>query len=220
MEPIFARTSSYTTRVTDNALVHLLMQALHDAGPQDQRWRATDEDGLTILHKAAIMGKVQSVSWILNQNPGLLEGRNDRQETVLEVVQEQLDRDRTGRDIAAVVAPDFTGWDENIVACMVLLNKLVNPSRSTKLRLKYGCTCGQCTAGFLSHRMRYTLKGQAGMLHGVKKLLMDGDTGEEFVEFQSEPLRFVKEHIRNRMEWDKYLRQGFIDLFSDFADCL
>ncbi|KAL2824397.1 hypothetical protein BDW59DRAFT_147604 [Aspergillus cavernicola] len=66
------------------------------------------------------------------------------------------------------------------VECLSLLDETPSgedPDFSTS-RLKYGCTCGQCTGGYLSPRMKLALLNQAGALYDI---LYSNDDGQSWV---------------------------------------
>lgn len=88
-----------------------------------------------------------------------------------------------------------------------------------KLRLKFGCTCGQCTSGFLSPRMRFALRCQADINHDLLAY-DDIEDGEDFVSTISHLLDFVLPRVRQNLKTNKSMRQGFTNLFSYFARCV
>ncbi|KAM5345672.1 hypothetical protein ACJ41O_011533 [Fusarium nematophilum] len=95
-------------------------------------------------------------------------------------------------------------------ACMAVLLRT--------LRLKYGCSCGQCIAGFLSPRMQLALLDQAEML---AELLEDAvDEGSSWIDLHEVELEYVPGRVRTNMRTNKSVRQGFIQLFKHFATCI
>ncbi|RMZ87412.1 hypothetical protein DV736_g5364, partial [Chaetothyriales sp. CBS 134916] len=70
---------------------------MQEKGSADSCWMSKDKDGDTVLHLAASIFNVACVDWILNQDFGtrLLEMRNNRGETPLELLQFKLEKIRT-----------------------------------------------------------------------------------------------------------------------------
>lgn len=87
------------------------------------------------------------------------------------------------------------------------------------LRYKYGCTCGQCIGGFLSPRMKLALLCVAEVEHDNMYTFMD-DTGPDWVTFNYDNLEHLPESVRENLNTNKSMRQGFSNMFSHFAKCL
>ncbi|KAG8161066.1 hypothetical protein KVR01_009330 [Diaporthe batatas] len=87
------------------------------------------------------------------------------------------------------------------------------------LRYKYGCTCGQCTGGFLSPRMRQALLAVAEVEHDGLCTSMD-DTGPGWVSWNEDLLVHLPERVRQNLRTNKSMRQGFANMFDHFASCL
>ena len=104
---------------------------------------------------------------ILSKAPELLRNiRNHAGETALEALEFHLESERTKRESYFStriyhVSDLFKGFDEQSVMCLIKLKSLVDVTGSEKIRLKYGCTCGECLSGFLSRRMRLAIQYQA-----------------------------------------------------------
>ncbi|KAI9666142.1 MAG: hypothetical protein M1821_004077 [Bathelium mastoideum] len=211
---------------TDSSDWHKNVTELFDnVTADDPLWRATDDEGNTILHVAAIHSRPESIEWTLNRNSQLQHCRNDKGETPLEVFEHHLELQRTLRGSCTFsyvehVSDDFKGFDKESVMCLVLLKGLANTGQSEVLRLTYGCTCGKCTAGYLSPRMRHALECQADIQHDQLRDAIEMDTGEEFVDFNKELLGFLRDDVRKNLRTNKSMRQGFAKLCYHFASCI
>ncbi|KAK4031568.1 hypothetical protein C8A01DRAFT_21238 [Parachaetomium inaequale] len=87
------------------------------------------------------------------------------------------------------------------------------------LRLKYGCTCGQCIGGFLSPRMHYALLCQAEVRYDM--LAEDlGETGSAWVAINGRDLRYLASSVRENLKTNKSMRRGFINMCDHIAHCL
>ena len=188
----------------------------------DPRWRATDNTGNTVLHLAAIHTKSESVSWIMNRNSQLQTCRNDAGETPLEALEFHLESERTRREFGMKIdhiSDEFQGFNDESVMCLSQLKGLQDANRHEMLRMRYGCSCGQCTEGFLSPRMRFTLSGQAGYQYDMLREL-GVDDGRHFVELWSGEVKYVPVGARENMNTNKSMRQGFANLCDHFNTCI
>jgi hypothetical protein len=87
------------------------------------------------------------------------------------------------------------------------------------MRLKYGCTCGECLTGFLSPRMRRAIQFQAEVKYDIINFTIDEENGEDFVEDNEEELKFVHDDVRENLKTNKSMRQGFANICLHFATC-
>ncbi|KAI1144865.1 hypothetical protein F4825DRAFT_445331 [Nemania diffusa] len=95
-----------------------------------------------------------------------------------------------------------------------------NPIRNT-LRLKYGCTCGQCIGGFLSPRTRSALLYQAEIQHAtLNEFPGRAFSGPDWVELNDDVLGYLDEAVRENLKTNKSMRQGFINMCDHIASCL
>ncbi|KAF1976978.1 hypothetical protein BU23DRAFT_662217 [Bimuria novae-zelandiae CBS 107.79] len=80
---------------------------------------------------------------------------------------------------------------------------------------------GKCIAGFLSPRMRFAPRNKAHYIHHDQSMDIDDIMGTDFlgdfIEMHGEYLRYVPPFVRNNMRTNKFMRQGFANLFSHFA---
>jgi GNAT superfamily N-acetyltransferase len=190
---------------------------------QDPHWLATDANGNTILHLAAVTSKSECVKWILSKAPEMLRNiRNHAGETALEALEFHLESERTKRGLFTRMFPVsdlFEGFREESVMCLIKLKSLVDVTESEKTRLKYGCTCGECLSGFLSRRMRLAIQCQADIHHDLFNSTIDEGNGEHFVQEFEEDLKFVQDYVRENLKTNKSMRQGFANICLHFATC-
>lgn len=185
-------------------------------------WDAIDKAGNTILYCSAMASKNQTTSWILNMRADLRVLRNDEGETVLDALLDDCETKRTQRqhNIATLsVSDEFKGFPDTTVACVALLKGMSTVNISEKLRLKFGCTCGSCIGGFLSPRMRFSLRNKAKYIHDMLQMCMSSQmTGDldDFLYSAEDYLLYVPESVRNNMRTNRSLRQGFANLFTHF----
>ncbi|KAI8668906.1 hypothetical protein NCS57_00703800 [Fusarium keratoplasticum] len=86
------------------------------------------------------------------------------------------------------------------------------------LRLKYGCTCGQCLGGFLSPRMQRALRQQSVLQ--LEALWDQIDHGPAWAKWNRTQLRRVSFTTQHLMEDHKNLRVGFVSLSKHFSTCI
>eukprot|EP01113_Clastostelium_recurvatum_P008602 TRINITY_DN14085_c0_g1_i1.p1 TRINITY_DN14085_c0_g1~~TRINITY_DN14085_c0_g1_i1.p1 ORF type:complete len:615 (+),score=101.38 TRINITY_DN14085_c0_g1_i1:68-1846(+) len=123
-----------------------------------------DWAGHTLLHIAAVTGKVQAVRELLAVGgPQDLTATTTQGLTPLEQLRAELADTRQFFD--AMVDIPWTGYEKE--KCIILLELCramgkpvppVVPGAEPWTALKWGCTCGQCSGGWLSPQMRYRLK--------------------------------------------------------------
>ena len=191
----------------------------------DSHWWATDDEGNTVLHVAAKNSKPQSVEWILSQNSQLLNCLNNEGETPLEALEFHLESGRTKRGTNYMTKIDhisdkFKGFSDKSVMCLIKLKGIADASPAEVLRLTYGCTCGQCIAGFLSRRMRFALQCQAELQYDMLNFDLEGGNGKDFVACNGDQLRFVPNSVRENLKTNKSMREGFTELCLHFATCI
>lgn len=87
------------------------------------------------------------------------------------------------------------------------------------LRLKYGCTCGECVGGFLSPRMRFALLCQAELQHDMLRAGLHGG-GPDWVAINRVALRHLAAPVRQNLETNKSMRRGFTNMCHHIARCL
>lgn len=200
-----------------------IMKIFEHLPAEDPRWQATDRHENTILHAAAINYSHQSIEQILSQHSDLLNNRNKLGETPTEAFEFHLESQRTGAttdsvDIGLHVSDDFRGFSRESILFLIKLKGLVNITELERLRLHYGCTCGQCLSGFLSPWMRHTLQCKAeerheamesGVRFNPRNFMID-----EFARF------YADSSERQWIKANEAVQQGFVNMWSHFTQCL
>jgi len=87
------------------------------------------------------------------------------------------------------------------------------------LRLKYGCTCGECIGGFLSPRMHFALLCQAEHRHDLLTADLDAK-GPAWVASHGLELDHLALPVRENLNTNKSMRQGFTRMCGHIARCL
>jgi hypothetical protein len=206
----------------DKLLLRELEVLFETATEHDSRWYAVDRNGNNILHLAAEGHKTELVKWIIGHNTNLGSRRNDHGWTAIEHLHAHLEEFRTQRCFGTMIihkSDDFQGFDASAINCLYLLSGII-PSPAQTLRLKFGCSCGQCAAGLLSPRMRFMLLNQADMQYDLLTDVSDIDSGPMFVDNNPDALQFVPTTVRENLKTNKSMRQGFVILCRHFATCL
>lgn len=211
------------TLETDEARLSAAQNALGDHMPDDSTWSSTDADGNTLLHLLADSESPECVKWVLPKCPKLADVRNSEGNTPLESFEDSLKVTRTQKRWMAVTKPmsdQFAGFSEAAVAILVAFKHLSELAPLDLLRLKYGCTCGQCQFGFLSPRMHFVLLTHAEMEHDMLSDDMFISDGDMFVNMNQSILEFLPVPVRDNLRRNRSMRQGFANLFLYFARCL
>lgn len=121
-------------------------------------------DGLTPIHMAAGMQNVHALRTLLELGVGddLQDAANKLGTTPLEALDSAM---RSNRQFMDSMLGIWNGYSVEDLTCQYLLKQalgipLVPPSEAEYVdQRKLGCTCGQCTDGWLSPRMRFRLAG-------------------------------------------------------------
>ncbi|KAF4471868.1 hypothetical protein FALBO_1234 [Fusarium albosuccineum] len=86
------------------------------------------------------------------------------------------------------------------------------------LRLKYGCTCGECISGFLSPRMQIALLRQAELHRDMlQEVVADDPRWDDWHQIK---LRNTPSWVRENLPTDKGYRYRFAKLCGYFAICI
>lgn len=149
--------------------------------PAHAAWTSTDPGGDALLHIAARTFKPESAKYILAKAPNLARRRNNQGSTPREALEDAMEsvREPFHKTAFKVEGRRFAGFGHKVVACVgVLTGREVMKLPDTipvsflssldwvanrnnivhrTLRVKYGCTCGKCVAGFLSPRLQEKL---------------------------------------------------------------
>ncbi|KAM0458173.1 hypothetical protein ACHAPV_001549 [Trichoderma viride] len=214
----------------DAARLTLIQEALRSYMPgvlyepeEDDSWTSADRDGNTLLHHAATSESPACVKWMIEMCPRLVSERNFLGETPLDACQERLEAIRTQQKWAGgsiTVSDKFTGYSQPYVEILCILKGLSNLSLEELLRLKYGCTCGQCQEGFFSPRMRMALQCSAGITSEMLLSGIDETNGDEFFKEFGSFLKYLRPEMCKSMRTDGRLRKGFSRMFDHFAQYL
>jgi GNAT superfamily N-acetyltransferase len=212
----------------DEEALKALEQYLQHTPSTDPCWLATDKDGNTLLHIAALNFMVTSVNFIMGQDfgPQMLEMRNSEGDTPLEAILIKLEAMRTRRvfavlgDLTVPRSDKFEGHSDTSIACLAKLKGLREITSLDLARLASGCTCGQCISGFLSPRMCFALLCQAEIHHDTLSDAIMQDSGSDFVDFNEELLEYLPNRVRENLKTNKSMRQGFANMCDHIATCL
>jgi GNAT superfamily N-acetyltransferase len=212
----------------DEEAIKALEQYLQHTPSTDPCWLATDKDGNTLLHIAALNFKVTSVNFIMEQDfgPQMLEMRNSEGDTPLEAVLTKLEAMRTRRvfnmlgDLTVPRSDKFEGHSDISVICLARLKGLSEITSLDRARLASGCTCGQCISGFLSPRMCFALLCQAEVHHDMLSDSVGQDSGSSFVDSNDYLLEYLPNRVRENLKTNKSMRQGFTNMCDHIATCL
>ncbi|RYC61568.1 hypothetical protein CHU98_g4642 [Xylaria longipes] len=153
------------------------------------------------------------------------------------------------RVVIDVISDSFTGFCQSDIECLAALTgteifdltklsdrdiwvvssatdemasrvREANPIRNT-LRLKYGCTCGQCIGGFLSPRMQFALLSQAEIQHDILNDYPGPHcSGADWVALNDDVLRHLPRAVQQNLVTNKSMRQGFVNMCQHIARCL
>ncbi|KAH7014211.1 uncharacterized protein B0I36DRAFT_397667 [Microdochium trichocladiopsis] len=205
-------------------LQELKLQAqIHGLAHAD--WCTPNSHGHTILHLAATASKAQCIAWIIDNFAQLRDAQNSASQTPLDLCLDRMERLRSQLQhgfLVLVVADHFTGFGTKFVDTVCALKGLKSPSPIELLRIKFGCSCGQCVDGFLSPRMLELLSTNAESVHGHLELTLEyiGDDGPAFAEDTAMCYPSLPPAIVSRMRTNKSVRAGFVAMFGHFATCL
>ncbi len=153
------------------------------------------------------------------------------------------------RVVIDVISDNFTGFCQSDIECLAALTgteifdltklsdrdiwavssatdemasrvREANPIRNA-LRLKYGCTCGQCIGGFLSPRMQFALLSQAEIQYDTLNDYPGPHcSGEDWVALNDDVLGHLPRAAQQNLVTNKSMRQGFINMCQHIARCL
>jgi hypothetical protein len=186
----------------------------------------TDGNGDTVLHIAAKSSKIACLTWIVNSTSGarLLNIRNGAGYTPLEALEARLERERICKPYGwcrtICIADKFDGFGDNSVACLLKLTGLELPTDEQRQRARFGCSCGQCLAGFLSPRMVEKLRDEANSIHDLLKEFGTLNGGEGWHDIFEDLLIHLPEQLKLRFRRSKVLQRIFTALIDAIATCL
>ena len=199
-------------------------EEVHKLPNAKEEWKKVDKKLNNVLHVASCEYKLKTVEWLLNNadvGQILSSARNIKGYTALEALQSILEEKRTiiERGMMTVCISDkFTGFPVEAVGCLAVLQGIKTPSRIQSLRLKFGCTCGQCANGYFSARMKQALLCQAEINHDI--LSEYTDDGPFWVDMHSHSIHHVDPDIQRNFRTNKSLRKGFANIFDHAANTM
>lgn len=154
----------------------------------------------------------------------MLEIRNDEGDTSLEALHTRLDETRTRQQKGIMgtqsMSDIFEGHNGAAVLRLARLKRLTEPTNVELSRLSSGCTCEQCTAGFLSPRMSLALLCQAETQSDMLSHDIETMSGSYWVQDDEDNLEYVAERVRDNLKTNKSMRQGFANLCKHIATCI
>ncbi|OBT83253.1 hypothetical protein VE02_07589 [Pseudogymnoascus sp. 03VT05] len=188
-----------------------------------EEWKKVDKKLNTVLHIASCRYKLKAVEWLLkNADVGqtMSSARNIKGYTALEGLQSVLEAKRTTVECGMMtmcISDNFSGFPIDAVNCLAALEGIKVPSQIQSLRLKFGCTCGQCVDGFFSARMKEALLSKAEV---CRDMLDEYDDGRFWVEMHRNATRHVAPDILRNFTTNRSLRHGFVNIFGYAADAM
>ncbi|KAF2134955.1 hypothetical protein P153DRAFT_13423 [Dothidotthia symphoricarpi CBS 119687] len=223
---------------SDETFLAILRSRFKTVSADDSKWlRIYTEHGSTILHLAAAECKPKSVAWLISQKPDLLLLRDHMGNTALDGLESRLEDQRSILtesirvketmgilqmwDVTRDISDHFQGFPMEAVQCLQILKHLDQVSDEDLLRLKYGCTCGQCLGGFLSPRMRMRLREEN---HSSMQLVVFsaklGRTSSQFMHDISDIAKCLPDEVVSIFKEDKQNRHSLVCFFRSFGACL
>ncbi|KAL8836538.1 MAG: hypothetical protein Q9170_002893 [Blastenia crenularia] len=213
-------------RTNDEDTLSILRKRLETFSLGDEIWQATDNHGNNIMHIMAVDCKTKSLGWLLGQHfaKALQSARNLEGDTPLEALASSLETRRIKTEVGMLTMPmsdEFDGFQEDEIHCLLRLKDLSKPNRLQIAQIKFGCTCGECVAGFLSPRLSFALECQADSIYHMLSFdLTSAATGPEWCEWNKRLLGHVSREVKANMKTNKSLRNGFTSLFQYTSQCL
>ena len=207
----------------DSQTKELLEARLQSHPVTDPTWTSTDAHENNILHVLARSAKLESLTWALRMPfAGILRSaRNLEGETPLEALESRLESARTCKSmqgIMLVMSDQFSGFTPKQVECLKLLSCMKDPNSSELSQLTFGCTCGQCLAGFLSPRVAFALVCQAEIHHDMQN--DDVGNGIRWCESWDHTFKHLPSNVKSNLQTNKSMRQGFVNVFGYIARIL
>lgn len=212
-----------TMTLPDSECVEFFKAWKSDENPADE-WTKVERYSNNVLHIAACELKVQTVRWLIDDSGEghiLSLARNVKGYTPIEELESDLETKRTRRNHGMMIidiSDNFSGFAPEAISCLAALRSLGNLSQIQYAQLKFGCTCGLCTDGFLSPRMSFALLCQAEVTHDM--LNEDVEDGETWCMMHDDLIIHVAPEIQRNFATNKSYRQGFANIFHHAATTL
>ncbi|EHY58920.1 hypothetical protein ABEF92_001732 [Exophiala dermatitidis] len=213
------------TGANNKNFLKVMRRQFHNIPFEDDRWMATDEEGNTLLHIAALRFCYDALNWLMDEGPGpaMAEMRNTVGDTPLEALLLELETRRTWKlsgSSVTLTMDEFEGHSRQAVKCVARLRDLELKTTLDFKRIACGCTCGECIQGFLSPRMRDELEIEAITIFRTGEENLDYCSGEEWVMHLLDWLPLLKRHSIRQLGRYKAMRRGLIKLAESIFDCL
>ena len=205
----------------DDATLAILKQR-HQALPLDDPvWLATDLHGRNVMHLVALMAKPKALAFLMTLPCAtqLASTRDLEGNTPLEWVQTVLNNMRFSQSLGTVTLPmsdEFQGYDADHVACLAQLTNTSTTNCDQMERLRFGCTCGECIAGFISPRTAFALDVQGGL----KGDELSDDHWKEWCHIDNYLLCHLPLDIQRKMKGSAAMCNGFAAVFFHFIALL
>ncbi|KUJ13344.1 uncharacterized protein LY89DRAFT_651518 [Mollisia scopiformis] len=212
--------------LTDTDCLGFLQSHTRNSSAENFDIEAINGHGDTVLHLAAKASKSACLSWIMDSSSGvrLASMRNYEGYTPLEALKAQLECERISEPYSAsrtkCVADKFDGFDDSSIACLLKLIGLEAPTAEQRGMAKFGCSCGQCVAGFLSPRMIKKLRDEADVLYDLLTHLGSTEDGESWYLDFKDTLVHLPDRLQPHFQRNKILRNVFTELVGTVAKCL
>ena len=212
--------------LADKDCLEFLLSFTSDNSAESFDIEAINGHGDTVLHVAAKASKSACLSWIMDSpsRMKLLSLRNHEGYTPLEALKARLECERIseayGVSRTKCIADKFDGFDDDSVACLLKLVGLEAPTPEQRDMAKFGCSCGQCVAGFLSPRMIQKLHDEAVMICDLSTDLGSAVDAETWCLALGNPLIHLPDKLQRHFRRNKILRKVFTGLIGTVAKCL
>lgn len=100
------------------------------------------------------------------------------------------------------------------------IKDMKSPSAVAVMRLAFGCACNQCIDGFISPRTVFALLCQAEIHYDLLNDMLEYLSGPEWCDSREDLLEHLDPSVRHNLCTNKFLRQGFVNLFRHIATAL
>ena len=206
----------------DSKTLDLLKAWLSMHSERDPVWWSVDRHHNNIMHILARDQKFKTLLWLLEKRFAneLQLAKNLEGDTPLDALETCLEKNRTLRYLGSITIPTsdiFVGFLPIQMKCLLLLKGTTLPPKMLQsARLKFGCDCGRCIAGFMSPRNSFALEAQGRRLFSLLSRDLEIMSADEWCKRQdylfSHLLRSVRSDLINL-----HLRQAFTKLFRSVA---
>ncbi|CAA7262588.1 unnamed protein product [Cyclocybe aegerita] len=142
--------------------------------------RKHDVNGLTPVHIAASGENLHALRVLLELDPSgiakdLKDAHNREGMTPLEALRSSM---RSIREFSETLLSAWKGYTDEGLRCEYIMTKAMGlplgvgeeTEEEYVKKRKFGCTCGKCTGGWLSPRMRFRLTAQADIQHDMLRM--------------------------------------------------